>query len=160
MDEILPSSVGVPNIAKPWIFKTFERDVKDNHGPNGIHIRKQAQVQTSFLFVLFWINSYPFFGRDFFIKHLIFLCVYPFIFNPARNSAPNYHDFASWLKPCEDARLYVLCMSLAIHLRIPPPFGQIPPLLDPLLVYMQGCLVTPRIGVVINQKYTDIQLTP
>ena len=46
----------------------------------------------------------------------------------------------------QDARLYVLCMSLAIHLRIPPPFGQIPPLLDPLLVYMQGfsslfCLV-------------------
>ena len=31
-------------------------------------------------------------------------------------------------------------MSLAVHVRIPPPLGQVPPLMDPLLVYVQGCL--------------------
>ncbi|CAE7425922.1 lipC [Symbiodinium natans] len=33
---------------------------------------------------------------------------------------------------------YVLCLSLASHLRVPPPFGQVPPLLDVLMTYLIG----------------------
>eukprot|EP00439_Symbiodinium_sp_Y106_P032624 s8608_g3.t3 len=33
---------------------------------------------------------------------------------------------------------YVLCLSLASHFRIPPPFGQVPPLLDVLMTYLVG----------------------
>ncbi|CAE7832604.1 HSP70 [Symbiodinium sp. CCMP2592] len=33
---------------------------------------------------------------------------------------------------------YVLCLSLASHFRIPPPFGQVPPLLDVLMTYVVG----------------------
>lgn len=51
--------------------------------------------------------------------------------------------FASWwglkcLVLDQDASVYLLCMSLAVHVRIPPPLGQVPPLMDPLLVYVQG----------------------
>lgn len=45
-----------------------------------------------------------------------------------------------WRRLREDASVYLLCMSLAVHVRIPPPLGQVPPLMDPLLVYVQGCL--------------------
>eukprot|EP00435_Cladocopium_sp_Y103_P063135 s51_g24.t1 len=53
--------------------------------------------------------------------------------------------FASWwglkcLVVDQDASVYLLCMSLALHVRIPPPLGQVPPLMDPLLVYVQGSL--------------------
>ncbi|CAE7715633.1 lipM [Symbiodinium sp. CCMP2456] len=33
---------------------------------------------------------------------------------------------------------YVLCLSLASHFRIPPPFGQVPPLLDVLMTFLVG----------------------
>eukprot|EP00913_Durusdinium_trenchii_P014496 g13598.t1 len=36
-----------------------------------------------------------------------------------------------------DPSIYVLCLSLATHVRVPPPFGQVPPLLDVFIVYFQ-----------------------
>ena len=33
-----------------------------------------------------------------------------------------------------DPSIYVLCLSLATHVRVPPPFGQVPPLLDVFIV--------------------------
>ncbi|CAE7238038.1 lipC [Symbiodinium sp. CCMP2592] len=37
-----------------------------------------------------------------------------------------------------DVGPYVLSLSLASHFRIPPPFGQVPPLLDLLMTYLVG----------------------
>ena len=49
---------------------------------------------------------------------------------PSRSSLQSVNHSAKE----SDPSIYVLCLSLATHVRVPPPFGQVPPLLDVFIV--------------------------